>query len=373
MTEQNEPAEILSAVFSPGERTPALKPMELVDMRPDEVRVRIVATGICHTDITLRDRLTQSTILGHEGAGVVEAVGADVRKVVPGDHVVLSFHYCGVCDSCSNHAPSYCRQMPVLNLSGRRADGSSALALDGQPVGSHFFGQSSFSTVSIAHERNVVKVPMDAPLELLGPLGCGFQTGAGTVLNVLKPEPGSSLAVIGCGAVGMSAVMAARIRGCNPIIAIEPNEQRCSLVWELGAHIVLDPKRRGGVGDAVRAAAPDGVNYLIDTSGLGSVVSGFVELMAPRAKVVALAVNAKDPDLKVPLAAMIGRGLTVKGVVEGESLADTFIPELVRLYLDGDFPIDRLVQFYDFKDINHAIEDHEQGRAVKPVLRMDPR
>src|SRR5262245_48188713 len=207
---------IRAAVFQPGSHEAVWSDCRLTGIRDDEVLVRIVASGVCHTDLSVRDRLTSRMILGHEGAGIVDRVGARVRKVRPGDAVVLSYLFCGTCGSCEAHKPSYCHQAPVLNFSGLRADGTSALADPGGPVGAHFFGQSSLATHSVAHERNVVKVDASAPLELLGPLGCGVQTGAGTVLNVLKPKAGEPLMVIGAGGVGMSALLAAVVAGCNP-------------------------------------------------------------------------------------------------------------------------------------------------------------
>src|SRR5262249_6461614 len=147
-------------------------------------------------------------VLGHEGAGVVEQVGARVAKVQPGDHVVLSYLSCGACPNCQQGQIGYCPHLFALNFGGGRLDGSKALRRGGRTISSHFFGQSSFATHALANQRNVVKVPSDAPLERLGPLGCGIQTGAGGVMNCLNPRAGASIAVFGAGAVGMSAIMA---------------------------------------------------------------------------------------------------------------------------------------------------------------------
>jgi aryl-alcohol dehydrogenase len=203
------------------------------------VLVRVVATGVCHTDIIIRDQYYPSplpAVLGHEGSGVVEAVGSDVAGVAVGDHVVMSFMSCGTCRPCQSGHPGHCGSFFELNFGGGRADGSSASCdAHGHALHDHFFGQSSFGTYAIAHERNVVKVDKDAPLELLGPLGCGIQTGAGAVLSALAVKPGSSFAAFGSGAVGLSAVMAARVAGATTIIAVDVTPSRLALALELGA------------------------------------------------------------------------------------------------------------------------------------------
>ncbi len=207
--------------------------------RADEVLVRIVATGMCHTDIVIRDQVYPvplPIVLGHEGAGIIERVGSAVRKVIPGDHVVLSFMSCGHCTRCAMGQPAYCERGHPLCFGGTREDGSTASRDSrSEPVHDHFFGQSSFGTYALANERTVVKVPKDLPLERLGPLGCGIQTGAGSVMNALKIGTGASFTAFGSGSVGLSAVMAARIVGATTIIAVDVVASRLALAKELGA------------------------------------------------------------------------------------------------------------------------------------------
>src|SRR5260221_4938324 len=201
-----------------------IEDVELEAPRADEVLVKIVSVGICHTDLHARDRyypVKLPAVFGHEGGGVVDAVGSAVTKVKPGDPVVLTYPSCGTCPSCAAQAWSYCAEAARLKHGGARLDGSTVLRQGTQVVHGNFFQQSSFATHALATERNVVKVRADAPLPLLGPFGCGLNTGAGTVFNVLKPEPGSSLAVFGAGSVGLAAVMAAKVAGCDPIIAVD--------------------------------------------------------------------------------------------------------------------------------------------------------
>ena len=218
-----------------------IEDVELDDPRPDEILVRMVATGICHTDVTLRNNpLTLPIVLGHEGAGIVEKVGACVTKVKPGDAVVLSYVYCGHCSNCREGLPAYCTQSVTATFGGVRSDGTTTLSANGRKIHGNFFGQSSLATYALTYENNVIKVRPDAPLELLGPLGCGIQTGAGAVINSLRVKAGSTIAVFGLGSVGLSAVMAARIAGCPKIVGVDVKPNRLDLASELGATHVLD-------------------------------------------------------------------------------------------------------------------------------------
>src|SRR5438309_488089 len=243
-----------------------IEQVQLDEPRADEVLVKVVGTGVCHTDLICRDQwypVPLPAVLGHEGSGVVEAVGSAVTKVQPGDHVVLSFVSCGECVACKEGAPAYCGGLYDLNFSGLRPDKTTALSSGGSPVHGHFFGQSSFATYALAYERNVVKVDRTAPLELLGPLGCGIQTGAGAVLNSLHPDAGSSIVVFGVGSVGLAAVMAAHVAGCTTIVAVDLKPSRLEAAKRVGATHVIDPsstaRGSGGVpqNDSVVEAIQD--------------------------------------------------------------------------------------------------------------------
>ena len=201
----------------------SIEPVELTDPRSDELLVKVAASGMCQTDQHGRDGYYNTplpAVFGHEGAGVVLAVGSGVTKFKPGDHVVMSFPWCGTCANCRRQMAWHCQKNFDLKMRGTRPDGSTLMSQHGKPVYSAFFQQSSFATHAIANERFAVKVANEAPLDLLGPLACSGQTGAGAVLNTMQPRPGDPFAVFGVGAVGLSALMAAKIAGCDPIIAI---------------------------------------------------------------------------------------------------------------------------------------------------------
>lgn len=369
-----EPIPSLRALAAVSRSTGAPLSVETVSVeapRADEVLVQVLATGICHTDIGMRnspDRVPKPIVLGHEGAGVVLQVGAAVRKVRPGDHVVVSFNSCGHCASCDHGDPAYCLHINQANFSGRRADGSTALSSEGAPISSHFFGQSSFATLAICTERNVVPVPRDVPLELLGPLGCGFQTGAGAVLNSLKVAPGSTIAVFGAGAVGLAAVMAAKLAGAGKIVAIDMQRQRLDIALQLGATDAVEASG-GDLAGQLKDIAGTGLDYALDTTGNVTVIQTAVECLAPHG-VCGLISSGKGASISLNLLQMMLGGRTVRGIHQGDSVPDVFIPQLIDLYKQGRFPFDQLVSFYDLADINQALADMESGKAIKPVVRM---
>ncbi len=348
-----------------------LQELELEEPRADEVLVRVVASGVCHTDMFIRDQHYPTplpAVLGHEGAGVVEAVGDRVRKVEPGDHVAMSYLSCGRCPSCLRGLGPYCRDFFACNFAGARLDGTTTLSRDGEPVHGSFFSQSSFATHALASERNVVKVPKDVPLELLGPLGCGVQTGAGAVLNSLRPFAGSSIAIFGAGSVGLSAVMAAPLAGCTTVIAVDPVAGRRALARELGATHALDPADGDPV-ERIRELC-GGADCSIEAVGAPHVLRQALDCLAAAGTCGLIGGTPPGTDVAIEMAHVLTGGRTLRGIVEGDSVPDLFIPALIELYRQGRFPFDRLVELYDFEAIEDAVRDSEQGSVVKPVLRM---
>jgi aryl-alcohol dehydrogenase len=360
---------ITAAVSTAPHQPFTIEQIDIDDPRPGEVLVRLVATGICHTDIYFRDLLPVPAVLGHEGAGVVEAVGSAVTKVRPGDHVVLSYGSCGACPSCDAGAPYYCHDFTAHNAGGTRPDGTPTLTRDGAPLFGNFFSQSSFATHALATEANVVKVRNDAPLELLGPLGCGVQTGAGSIMNGLEPLPGEALAVFGVGTVGMSAIMAANLIGCEPIIAIDPVPERRDMALRLGAHHAIDPAAQDPVAGVI-ALTDAGALHALECTGIPAVFEQALACLAPRGTLGLIGAPPPGSHASVDLGNLLGKGIRIRGLIEGESQIDAFIPHLVELFQDGLLPIDKLVRFYELEQINEAVADSLEGRAIKPILRM---
>lgn len=339
--------------------------------RADEILVKIHAVGLCHTDILARQGMFQfgaDAVLGHEGAGVVEKIGEAVKKVKIGDRVGISFRSCGSCRKCESASPAYCKDFATLNVGGARLDGSRALKHEGQELASNFFGQSSFATHALTYENNVVVLPDDIPFEVAAPLGCGVQTGAGTVLNSLKCEVGSSLIVTGCGIVGLSAIMAGKINGCKEIIAIEPFAARREIALEVGATHVIDPLEHEDFEAAIRAIIPDGVDYAIDTTGRRHTLETLTRCFTTQGTLAMVGITKPDDDFTCTGMQFLASGLTVKGIIEGDSHPDEFIPKLIEYYLQGQLPIDKLLTTYPLSEINQAVHDHHSGSCTKAVM-----
>ncbi len=348
----------------------ALEDVELDGPQENEVLVRIVATGVCHTDIGVQHIMPLPVVLGHEGAGVVEAVGSGVTKVAPGDRVVLTFGSCGGCGRCAAGVPSHCENMRQLQFSGARLDGTPTLRRGDEVIHAAFFQQSSFATYALATQRNVVRIDNpDVPLELLGPLGCGIQTGAGAVLNSLGATAGSTIAVMGVGSVGLSGVMAARLAGSARIIAVDVNKARLDLARELGATDIIDAGK-GDVAQRIRDLTRIGVDLTLETAGTVQSFHDAIACLGMGGTCAIVTVPNHGAPFEFNARDILTGGRRVVGVLEGESLPDTFIPQLVDFYAQGRFPMDRLATYYPFDRINDAVADSLAGVTVKPILRM---
>lgn len=350
-----------------------LQELDLGYLRDDEVLVRNIASGICHTDLNCRDQLYPvplPAVLGHEGAGVIEAVGSAVTKFAIGDRVAMSYDSCGTCPTCTRSLGVYCHNFFDYNFAASRpADGSSVLSRNGETVHAHFFGQSSFATESVAREWNVVAIDDAIPFEIAAPFGCGIQTGAGAVLNVLRPPAGSSIAVFGAGAVGLSALMAAKIAGCTTIIAVDIRRNRLDAALDLGATHVVDSLKTDPV-EAIRALTGAGVAFSLEATGVPAAVRAAVDCLAPAGVCGITGAPAFGTEVSLDVNSILVGGRVVRGIVEGESVPGEFMPQLVEHWLAGRFPVDRMMTFYDFDQIDQAATDAEAGTVIKPVLRI---
>ena len=343
-----------------------LEELELAQPRSGEVLVRLVATGFCHTDEKVRQgarNVPTPVVLGHEGAGLVEAVGRDVTELQAGDHVVLTFAHCGACANCRAGHPAYCALMDELNFG---AQGQALRTAGGEPVHSGFFGQSSFATHAVVNQRSAIRVDPELPLELLGPLGCSIQTGAGAILNVLRPAAGSTLAVWGSGAVGLAAIIAATWTGCETIAAIDLNPERLALAAKLGATHTIPGD---GAAAALRELFPEGVSHAFDTTGRPEVLHDAVAGLAPRGSAGFVGGARAGDQVSLEINPLLA-GRSLQGIVQGDSSPAQFIPLLAERYRNGLLPLERLVRHYPLAGINEAAADASAGRTIKPVLAM---
>lgn len=339
-----------------------MKELELRTAEPDELCVAIAACGICHTDLTMMSPGSMM-VYGHEVSGIVETVGKNVAGFQPGDHVVLSYPYCGVCEPCRAGRPYECVHFDAL-FAGERLAGSQPLTLNGQQVQA-FFGQGGFATHTLVHKSSAVKVTKAIDLKLLAPLGCGIQTGAGSVLNFLKPRPGEPLAVFGTGSVGLTAVMAAHICGCEPIIAVDVLDGRLELAKQLGATHILNPGCTNNMEQSILDIS-GGIQYAFDTTGGRRLMKTAVKCMRTGGKGCGVSAAGK-PFLD---RADIESGKSWDELIQGCSIPKLFIPQLIDLYEKGQFPFDKLLTYFTFEHINEAISRMEKADVIKPVLIM---
>ena len=359
------------AVVSEAGADYAIESREIADPGPHEVLIELVATGVCHTDLAVQagDLPTNyPVVLGHEGAGIIRKVGSHVRNLGEGDKVVLSYGSCGHCRPCQEGDPAYCNDFEALNFMNKR-QGDEAPVFDDGPNAA-FFQQSSFATHSIAHERNVVKIEADVDIALLGPLGCGVQTGAGAVMRTARPPAGSTLLVSGVGSVGMSAVMGAKVAGCATIIAVDTNADRLELAKELGATATVHAGKDTDVPEEVRNIVGPGVDFAIECSGNDKAARAALQSLAKRGTLVVVGAPPSGTEYAFDANEQILSGRKIVGCVEGDAKVKQFIPELVELYRRGLFPFDRLVKRYPFDQINDAVKDLHEGKVFKPVLEM---
>ncbi|MER5636763.1 NAD(P)-dependent alcohol dehydrogenase [Kitasatospora sp. NPDC002227] len=362
----------------------ALEPVRLDAPRAGEVLVRIEAVGICHTDLSVRAGHTPGplpVVLGHEGTGVVAQVGAGVTRVSAGQRVVLTFDSCGACPPCREGRPVRCDHWPALNLFGggvcggrpfgTRLDGTATMrAADDGPLHGHFFGQSSFASHALASERNAVPVPDGLPPELLAPLGCGVQTGAGAVLNVLRPAPGDTLVVFGAGGVGLAAVLAARLTPAARVIAVDLQPARLALARELGADEVVDAGAADPVAAVRQLTGGRGAECALETSGSVAALRQAVGSLAVGGSCGVVGAPPAGSEVALDVPALLGRAPRILGINQGGSVPQSFLPALAGLVRSGRLPLERLVRTYAFAEIERAAAAAACGEVVKPVLLL---
>jgi len=349
----------------------AIETVELAEPKAGEVLVKMVASGICHTDTAVIEQylpVTFPVVAGHEGVGIVEKVGPGVTSLAPGDRVVLTFPSCGVCDHCVDAHPYSCDDNFTMLFGGKYRDGTTRMKTDDGKDVNTMFMQSSFATYAIANQDNAIKVDVDADdLKKLCSLGCGIQTGAGAVLNRMKPRPGSSIAVFGCGAVGLAGIMAAKISGCSTIIAIHGSKGREEAL-EFGATHTINGRKEDIVEKVKEITGGKGVNYALESSGQPPLAVTMLQCMAKEGLAVTVSVtaNAEVPIALEPL--IMNPSVSFAGCVEGHSNPKVFIPEMVRLWKEGKLPVDKMNKYYKFEEIAKAIEESHTGGVLKPII-----
>ncbi|MGW0790412.1 NAD(P)-dependent alcohol dehydrogenase [Streptomyces sp. NPDC002911] len=331
-----------------------------------EILVRIAGCGMCRTDLAVRrsaGRTPLPAVLGHEGAGAVVETGGPDTGLNVGDHVVLSFDSCGHCRNCTGAAPAYCDSFASLNLfGGRRENAGRFTDAAGGELAPRWFGQSSFAEYAIVLARNAVRVDTSLPVELLGPLGCGFLTGAGAVLNTFGAGPGDTIAVFGAGAVGLAAVMAATAAGAVTV-AIDRHPERLALAERL--HAIPLHASSPGLPGRIQQLTDGGAQYALDTTGSAELINDALQALRPTGHLGLVA----RIHTTLPLhPGALDRGRRISHICEGDAVPALLIPRLTALWQAGLFPFDQLLRTYPLTDINEAERDCDAGLVVKPVL-----
>ena len=349
-----------------------IEELELDEPRDNEVLVRMVGCGLCSTDLTAQHGhlpVKFPGVFGHEGAGVVEKVGSQVKKVQPGDHVAMSYISCGVCNPCIKGHPTHCDNFFPFNFFGTRPDGSTYIRKGEETIYGSFFGQSSFASHAIASERNVVKVPKDVPVEMLGPMGCALQTGAGGVFYSLKVEPGSSIAIFGgTGSVGVSAIMASVVSGATKIIVVSRSDKKLKNTEKFGATHFVNSGKCDPV-EEIQKITGGGADYTLECTAIPTIFRQAVDSLAMGGKCGLIGAAPMGTEVSLDMQSILN-GRTIIGIVEGDAISDILIPKLIDLYKQGRLPFDKMITYYPFDQINQAAEDAETGKTLKAVLRF---
>lgn len=365
------PRAIRAAVCEGSGAPPVIEGLLLDDPAEGELVIAVGAVGICHTDLGIARWSDRPRVFGHEGAGTVVAVGSGVNQFAPGDRVVATFGSCGTCPTCSGGRPAYCRDSIALNIEGQRSAGRPALTrLDGSVVGGNFFQQSSFATHALVTARNVVKLPPSMDFVTAAPLGCGIQTGAGAVVNQLALGRGDPLVVIGCGAVGLAAVMAGRIIGCDPIIAVDIEAARLTLAAEMGGTHVLDGARQDLV-EVVRTLTQGGAAAVLDAAGTQATFEGGLAMLRPGGALGVLTLPGDFGDSIRHPGGLTFLTTSIIGIIEGDAVPQDFLPRLMAWHEAKQLPYDRMITTFPFEDIAKAFAAAQDRSVIKPVLTFD--
>ncbi|MYT73452.1 MULTISPECIES: NAD(P)-dependent alcohol dehydrogenase [unclassified Streptomyces] len=332
----------------------------------DEILVRIAGCGMCRTDLAVRGSAGRSplpAVLGHEGAGIVAETGGPHTGFSEGDHVVLSFDSCGHCPNCLSASPAYCDSFAALNLFGGRTENAARFTdATGEALAPRWFGQSSFAEYAVVPARNAVRVDPALPVELLGPLGCGFLTGAGAVLNSFRAAPGETVAVFGAGAVGLAAIMAATASGAATV-AVDQHPERLALAERYGATPL--PATTSDLSTRIRQLTDGGAHFALDTTAAPALINDALRSLRPTGR---LGLVARLHTALPIEPGSLDRGRTISHICEGDAVPGLLIPRLIALWQAGRFPFHELIRTYPLADINEAERDCEAGRVVKPVV-----
>jgi len=344
----------------------------LDEPQANEVLVKIMATGVCHSDLHFMKGempVPVPVVPGHEGAGIVEKVGPGVTTLQPGDHVVMMVAFsCGKCRYCIEGKPTMCvENLPIQSMA--TLPGGGIRLHKGKQALNHMFGLASYAEYAVVHERSCVKVREDAPLDVLCLLGCGTSTGIGAAINSTGIKPGESIVIFGCGGVGLSAVMGAKLAGAGKIIAVDTLDKKLKMAQKLGADHLID----ASVDDPmikVMELTGGGADYALECIGNVNVMTQAFASIRFGGKLVVVGMAPLGSLLSIATYEFL-LGKTISGTVQGDINPQIDIPRYIDMYMNGKLPIDKLItKTYGLDQINEAFEALEKGQVIRSVIKF---
>ena len=348
--------------------------VQLEDPQEDEIKVKMVACGVCHSDLTFMKGdmpAPMPVVMGHEGAGIVEKVGPRVTSVKPGDHVLMMVSYsCGKCPLCAQGKPTQCvENLPVMMMACLPGTmGTTRLRKDGKPV-NHIFGLAAMAEYAVVKERSVVKVREDAPLDKICLMGCGVTTGMGAAMNTTGMRPGESIVVYGSGGVGLSAIMGAKLAGAGKIIAVSRSDRKLAVAKQLGADYVVKSGAEDPVAK-VKELTGGGADYAIEAVGKAEVMMQAFGSIRNGGKLVIAGMAPLTEILTImPFEFLLGK--TIVGTVQGDIVHSVDVPRFVDMYMQGKIPLDKMISHtYKLAQVNEAYTALEKSEVIRSVVKI---
>lgn len=351
-----------------------IETVELDPPKSGEVLVRMGAAGVCHSDLhNLRAELraTPPMVLGHEGAGVVEAVGDGVTRVKPGDHILINWlPGCGACEICLSGYPILCERLADSTFKGMLLDGTSRLqTLDGVRL-KHFLSAATMSEFAVICEDSAIPIPDDVPFDVAAIIGCAVVTGVGAVVNTGRARAGDSAAVIGCGGVGLSAIQGCQLAGCYPIIAVDVMESKLEFARRMGATHTVNAREEDVV-ETLHGLTHNGPDFVFDTVGSAATIPQAVQAIRPAGTAVLVGLHSGMGDVAIPATHLILKNKRLLGSFVGSMNPWIDLPKLVELYRAGRLQVDDLItKRYPLDDLQQAFDDMEAGKVARGVLSL---
>jgi S-(hydroxymethyl)glutathione dehydrogenase/alcohol dehydrogenase len=351
-----------------------IEEIELDPPKADEVLVRMHAAGVCHSDLhTYKGELRAAPplVLGHEGAGIVEAVGEAVTRVKPGDRIMVNWvPSCEVCPTCLSGRQNLCERLPATTFQAWLLDGTSRLKTQDGLTLKHYLSAATMSEYMVIHESSAIPFPDDVSFEVAAIIGCAVATGVGAVINTAQARPGLPAAVIGCGGVGLSAIQGCQLAGCNPIVAVDVMDSKLAFAKEMGATHTINARETDAI-EALRELTQGGPEYVFDSVGSALTIPQALRAARPGGTATIIGMHSFKDDVAIPPAVLIAQNKRLLGSFVGSIRPRLDLPQLVELYRAGKLQLDKLItKRYPLEELPQAFADMEAGTIARGVLTL---